>query len=268
MRQMTCDAGHPARHEGEVALDAIDRAFGIDGVRPAERRLAGGGEAREIGGADAAPHRGFERIQEEGGRDALAAGVGVEARIGEDEAFLGGADGIEKEKALRFLGVDRGAEVGREGLALLVEQQGIGPDDAGERALDETGDEDEPEPQATRGGDGAHEHAALAERALAIDLGRQQLAHAGEELVARRWRRVTGERAEDAFETLAGQLRPRDPGRRGGRWLRRGTGSRCRWPVVFPGRRPVARRPAEGHRRGEGRGRPGTRGPRGPVLPS
>ena len=159
-------------------------------------------------------------------------------------------------------------ELRRERLALVVEEQRVGPDHGREGALDEAGDEHEAEAQTARAVDRADEDAVVVERALAVALGGQQLADAGQEVLAGRARGVAAERPEDALEALA---------RRGGRGRSRRRGGRA----SRPGSRPSAPsggklarswceavdQPDRGCRRGAGRGRPRTRAPRGLRAP-
>ena len=257
------DAGLSARDQGQVALDAVEGLGRVLGMRAAEGRGAGRCEAREVAGVDAASEGGFERLQQERGRDALAARGRVEARVGQHQALLGGSHGLEEQQPLGFLAVARGAEVRGEGLALVVEQQRVGPHQAGERALDEAGDEHDAEAQAAGGVDRAHEDAAVAELALAVALGGQQLADAGQELLAARGRSVLRQGTQHALQALAREGASLDPGVEEGerrveeRAPRAGRGNGRE--VACRGGRSAG----SGCRRGGGRGRRRTRGPRG-----
>jgi hypothetical protein len=95
--------------------------------------------------------------------------------------------------------------------SLVVEQQRVGPDEAGERALDEAGHEDSAEPEALGRVDRADEDAAVAELALAVALGGEQLAGPGQELVAARGRGVLRQRTQHALETLVREGGALDP---------------------------------------------------------
>ena len=200
-----------AGDEGEVALDEVHGVVGRLRVGPSQAGGAGAGEAGELGGAHAPPHRGLHRLEEEGRRDALAPGGGLEAGVREDEAVLGGPGGVEEEEPLLLHRVAGGAERGVEGLALVVEEQRVGARGRREAALDEAGDDDHAEGHAPRGGDGGDEDAAVGEGALAVDLALEELADARQELVAGGRRGVLRQGAEDALEALAGEAAAVDP---------------------------------------------------------
>jgi hypothetical protein len=157
-----------AGHEGQVALHEVDGVVGLLGVGSAQTGGARVGEAREVGGADALAHGRLHGLEQERRRDALAAGGGLEARVREDEALLGRARGVQEEEALLLHRVAGGPQRRVEGLALVVEEEGVGARRRG----------------AARGGDGGDEDTAVGERALAVDLGGEEIAHASQEVLA------------------------------------------------------------------------------------
>ncbi len=69
-----------------------------------------------------------------------------------------------------------------------------------------------PELHAPGCGDGADEDTAVAQGSFAIDLCREQLANARQELVAARRRCILRERANDALQALTGEIGALDPG--------------------------------------------------------
>ena len=251
----------------QVALDAVDGRVGLGGVRPAEAGLARRREAHELRRGHAPAHRRLDRLQQEGRRHALAARAGVEAREGEHEPLPRRADGAREEEPLPLLGVARRAQLRRERLALLVEEERVGPGDGREGALDEAGNEDEAEAQPSRAVDRGHEDAVVLERALAVDLRRQQLAHARQEGLAGRRGGEAAERRQDALEALAHQAAAVDPGVEEAQGRR--PGSRPSRPPTGtpPGPGGGARRAGRGCRGGAGRGRPRSRAPRASSAP-